>query len=334
VSAAGGIAAVRANLNALVYRGRRRWNLLEFLPEGTRRRVPEAFRPFYERVFEDSLVLDNAYVTVRTDRWRVTLGRQQLSFGTGYLWNPVDLFNVKDLLDPTYEQPGHDALRIDLALGKGYRLTAVATPEDPVDDATVLFALARRRGGVSGRLYFARMRWELLEEFPRLPSRLRRLVSGVEVSGEAFGVGFWGEGTWNRLEGGRTFGEVLVGGDYTTEGGWSAQVEFLWEGFAPRRREDYRTADWMRYFAGQVKSLARTSLAVHLSWPVREVWEFTLSSISSPNDGSITLLPTLRGSLSDELELFAVASVGLGAEGGAYGPSLGQGLLLRLRYTF
>ena len=31
------------------------------------------------------------------------MGKQQISLGTGYVWNPTDVFNIKELFDPTYE---------------------------------------------------------------------------------------------------------------------------------------------------------------------------------------------------------------------------------------
>jgi len=56
------------------------------------------------------------------------VGEQQISLGTGYAWNPTNIFNVKDLPDPTYEQPGHTALRADLPVGERGEAVLIYAP--------------------------------------------------------------------------------------------------------------------------------------------------------------------------------------------------------------
>ena len=46
------------------------------------------------------------------------------------MWNPIDVFNIKDPLDPTYEQPGHNAVRLDVPLAALYSLSLLVSPEE------------------------------------------------------------------------------------------------------------------------------------------------------------------------------------------------------------
>jgi len=80
--------------------------------------------------FSDRTFLDNAYLKLSLKAFDLTVGKQQISLGTGYVWNPTDVFNIKDPLDPTYEQPGHNALRVDVALGNNTTLTALASTSE------------------------------------------------------------------------------------------------------------------------------------------------------------------------------------------------------------
>jgi len=61
---------------------------------------------------EDRFYVDNAYVRLSPGRFDITVGKQQLPLGTGYVWNPTDLFNTKNIFDPTYEKEGVTAVKI------------------------------------------------------------------------------------------------------------------------------------------------------------------------------------------------------------------------------
>jgi hypothetical protein len=59
--------------------------------------------------------IHRAYVKVGVDKFTATIGRQQIRFGSGKLWNPLDILNP---ISPTYlegsdEQKGTDAVKLD-----------------------------------------------------------------------------------------------------------------------------------------------------------------------------------------------------------------------------
>jgi hypothetical protein len=117
-----------ANFNYITYHGKTHWNILEYLPDRVTSEVPPELVDYYVLPFDDRIFLDNAYVRLSFKYGDVIMGKQQISLGTGYAWNPTDLFNTKDLLDPTYEQPGHNALQLDVPLGSMYSVTTLTTP--------------------------------------------------------------------------------------------------------------------------------------------------------------------------------------------------------------
>ncbi|MBN1823381.1 MAG: hypothetical protein JW803_03580 [Endomicrobiales bacterium] len=67
---------------------------------------------------QSSGFLDQAYVNFRlSDMFTLKAGRQRISFGTGYLWNPVnDLDIEKDIYNPDKYTEGVDALKLGFDL--------------------------------------------------------------------------------------------------------------------------------------------------------------------------------------------------------------------------
>jgi len=60
--------------------------------------------------------IHRAYVKLSVDKFTATVGRQQIRFGSGKLWNPLDILNP---VSPTFieggdEQKGTDAVRFDI----------------------------------------------------------------------------------------------------------------------------------------------------------------------------------------------------------------------------
>lgn len=119
-----------ANVNYISYHGKTEWDLFEYLPQNIGDKVPDFMRDYFTFYYgdlaqwvgpvpmprPDRIFLDNAFAKIRYKKADITVGKQQLNIGTGYTWNPTDFFNVKDVLDPTYEQTGHNAIRLELAL--------------------------------------------------------------------------------------------------------------------------------------------------------------------------------------------------------------------------
>ena len=59
----------------------------------------------------------------------MTIGRQPLSLGSGYAWNPFDIFNRKELMESTYEQPGINDLCMGIPLAGRSNLDAIISPD-------------------------------------------------------------------------------------------------------------------------------------------------------------------------------------------------------------
>ena len=127
---------IGANITAQQYWGQTTWNMLDFIPEEiwTPFFPPDplssqAYSPAFPITIPDTLFLDNVYMKISLSSLDVTVGRQQISKGVGYAWNPTDIFNSKSLLDPSYEQTGVEGLRFDYTLAYTASVSVFIQPE-------------------------------------------------------------------------------------------------------------------------------------------------------------------------------------------------------------
>ena len=135
-----------ANIIYVLYFGKKDWNILDFLPEDIVSTIPPEMEPMYQISFRDTLYLDNVYARVGFRRFAFTIGKQQISLGTGYFSNPTDVFNTKDAIDPTYEQPGHNGIRMDFLLKNRLSLMLLYAPIE--SDWEHSGKLARLKAGI------------------------------------------------------------------------------------------------------------------------------------------------------------------------------------------
>jgi len=330
-----------ANFDYITYHGKTLWNILDYLPATVSEGIPEEMRVFYVLPFNDRKFLDNAYIKLALRFCDLTFGKQQISLGTGYAWNPTDVFNTKDLLDPTYEQPGHNALRADVPIGGSTTLTALYAPGEDWKDSARMVQLKTRISRFDLALIAVEKRWRFHDytkfdaaamDFQGLPER-RRLI-GAATAGEILGVGVWAETAFNDMETTKDFYELAVGMDYTFDFQTYVMAEYYRNTLAKTDHRDYGLNDWMRLMSFEQKALCRDQVYVLVQHPAGDFIQVGLSSIVSLTDGSLVLAPMFIYSFSDNVEMLAYLNFNLGEEGKANAKNMGNGGLFRIRIYF
>jgi hypothetical protein len=330
-----------ANFDLITYHGNTEWNLLDFLPESICASVPPWATPDFAFAYNDSIFLDNAYLKIRFPAFDITVGKQQISLGTGYVWNPTDLFNFKDFADPTYEQPGHNSIRIDISLPRRSGLTMIYIPEDSWDDSQKLILYKESIGHFDISACFVEENWRFSDfinryTWPGLSNdpQLRRLY-GISFAGELLGIGVWGESGFNTFH--RHYGdfsEIVFGLDYTLDNGTYLLAEYYRNGLAREDYHDYDLNDWMHFFLAESKSVSRDNLYLYIDYPLTDLIHLNNSAVASLPDMSIALTPRLNYSLYQDVELTLLINIYTGREETAYNRDLGTGGLARLRIYF
>lgn len=325
-----------ADVIYLLYFGKKDWNILDFLPERITAALPVDLYPLFQLSYRDSLYLDNVYVRIANYRLALTAGKQQISLGTGYFANPTDVFNVKNALDPTYEQPGHNALRADIFLK--YRLSLMALYTPIASDWEKSGKLLRVKAGM-GHFDFSVMGCELQQTstdfYTFEQTEQRRRLLGADFVGEVFGLGVWAEGIYNFMEDeDDNFYEFLVGTDYTFESGLYTMLEYHHNSLGKSSDEDYNLNDWMRFFVGETKTICRGQMYGLIQYPLTDLITIGSMAIFSVSDQSAVLVPMVNYSIFENVDLTLMLNLYTGEEGKVYSSKLGNGGFLRCQVYF
>jgi len=330
-----------ANFDYITYHGKTTWNIMDFMSENIRSQVPQALQSLYVIPFENEQFLDNAYLKLAFDHFDLTVGKQQISLGTGYVWNPVDVFNIKDVLDPTYEQPGHNGIRLDIPLGSSYTLTGLYSPESSWEESAKLVQFKGRLSRFDYAFIAVEKEW-LFHDYSDFDmmrmnfaeSREKRQLLGFSTAGELLGLGTWVEYGYNRMEITEDFYELVVGSDYTFDFQTYIMLEFYRNTLGKTDYMEYDLNDWMRMFTAEQKSITKDQVYGYVQHPATDFLTLGLSTVYSLSDGSLALVPTLMYSFSENIDMMAYINYNFGSEGKVFGKNTGNGGLLRARVYF
>ncbi|HEA65166.1 MAG TPA: hypothetical protein ENI02_03400 [Candidatus Aminicenantes bacterium] len=330
-----------ANFDYITFHGKKEWDILDFLSSDVIAEVPPGMETFYVLPFSDRHFLDNAYIKLSFKSFDLTVGKQQISLGTGYVWNPTDVFNINELFDPTYEQPGHNALRLDVPLGSRYTLTTLFSPEDTWKNSAKLIQIKGRISHFDYSLIGIEKVWRFHDytqfdfvnmNFLELPGK--RKLLGASTAGELLGLGVWAEYAYNWMENSEDFYELVVGTDYTFNFQTYMMVEYYRNTLGKTGYEQYNLNDWMRMITLEQKAISRDQIYVLIQHPAADLLSVGISTIYSISDNSFALVPTLNYSLSDNVEVFAYLNINFGKEGKVFGKNMGNGGVIRARVYF
>lgn len=328
-----------SNLNFRLYGGQTSFNPLDYLPAELSAGMPSEQYQQYEEIYQSGWELDNCWLKMRYRYCDLTLGKQQLAFGTGYAWNPTDLFNRPNLLDVTYERPGYQAARLDLATAGYGSLLLLASPAVELDDATAVIQWQQNISGYEISLLAAHSPWFYTDYTGDSPVTLqeRRQLYGGSLVGELFSLGVWGEYAWNDLKGDEGFGsfsELVLGSDYTCRNGFYLLGEYFWNGDGHSDSDNYTLTDWLRMYSGETRSLASSQFYFYGSYPATDLLTLGLTGLYSLSDGGAALVPTLYYTPETETEITLMGQLYAGEKQDQFSEELGAGALLRFRRYF
>ena len=339
---------IGANISAQSYWGQSTWDILDFIPDF-------GYPSDYEInvVLRDTLLLDNIYMKISFPLIDITLGRQQISPGVGYAWNPTDIFNSKALLDPSYEQAGIEALRLDIPIGNRSSLIAILQPEAEIDRSTQQYILKTGLGSFDFSLS-ASLQERVDYTLPILGDmdiKKRRMLGG-SVIGELMGWGLWGEVSTNNLEmespfepyeysplfpliplPDQTFTEYVLGTDYTFDNSLYFLAEYFHNGFGLAQKEDLSPVDYFATLGGASHSLMQDYAFLYAMHPTYDFVTLSTLVFANLNDNSFTFAPQLDWNAFEDTNISLQGSLFWGDDDTEFGLQ-DWGLRLRVRSDF
>jgi len=333
---------IGANINAQQYWGKISWNLFDFVPGYNNNGYTMNF------LLPDTIMLDNVYMRISFPLLDLTLGRQQISPGVSYAWNPTDIFNHKSLMDPSYEQTGVDVIQLDMPLGDRASFNSIIQPSDSFGNSTAQFTIGAGLGrfdlGMNLTKQFASSSTNPILGNPFIEERY---LLGGSMVGEFLGWGVWTEFAYNKLiavtfppwssiafpEVHKPYTEYVLGLDHTFDNSFYLLAEFLHNEYGIEKRSDLTINDYLVSLGGGTHSLMQDYGFFYLMLPPMDYITLSALAIANFNDNSGTFAPQLDWNAFENTNISIQASGSWGADDTEFGLQ-DWGLRLRLLSNF
>jgi hypothetical protein len=269
----------------------------------------------------------------------LTVGRQAITFGKAYFWNPLDIFLPFEpqQLDRDYKQ-GVDAIRIDIPFGNfsGLNLIGAWGPKVfPESNENKTWDSSPYGSALLARVYTTLMDWDFA-------------LQGGKVYG-GFQIGGGAVGEMGKLEArletayfwaidsdpmpspllGDVFEDhltLVVGIGRMFENSFVFELEYLYNGAGDSRNLE---ASFLRYLLGSSLHMDEHLTGLMLKYDILPIFTSQLVWIYSISDQSSLVQPAFFLSMSDEVELYFGATISEGER-----PSETNGLPPRLGSEF
>jgi hypothetical protein len=274
----------------------------------------------------DKLVWDRAYLKYRADAWSLTAGKQRIAWGTGYIWNPVDIFNpfVLSFAVKDEDKTNVESVRLEVPIGEAGGIDA--------------FVLTGKPWGSTGKGIRVKGNAGLFDLAASYVDQgtLGRQV-GLETAGDIIkDVGVRGEIAVKTVPGINGYiAQATAGGDYTLDNGVGLNCEYYFNGLGSKDKNSY---NW-----GTAESVGVDYLFFSANKILDEITTVTVSLLTNLDDQSFMVYPQFTRSLKQDLDLSVEAMLLFGQEGTEFDPAPGSDstgfgagklLLARITYSF
>jgi hypothetical protein len=303
--------------------------------------------------WEDELYIDNAYLKIPVGPLLVSVGKQPLEQGAGYIWNPTDVFVEKEMFDPTYEKEGVISLRTVIELGEIASLDLAVAPDGKFERWNAGGRARLRLGPLSfgPAVYLARVKHTDLEgtldrmeyildaldavdnpEDALYVPEVRRVMGGGEAVLDVEGIRLWVEAAHNWVEDmiriPDDWWELSTGFEYFFTFETHVMAEYYHYGVGPEQIDgSYTLNDWVSVLKTELRVLGRNLIFLSVDHPVADFWTVRLSSIASFSDVSATVMADVRWDFIQDGELWLLVGANAGEPEDFLSSTVGQGWL-------
>ncbi|MDG5816551.1 hypothetical protein QA601_15745 [Chitinispirillales bacterium ANBcel5] len=264
----------------------------------------------------DKTVLDRALIKAYFSPFDLFIGRQMIAWGTGYAFNPTDIWNQKSPLDPEAPRLGVNALRAEIPLGM---LSGVSLVVSPGRDFAHSSGGIRVKTNVAGYdMSISGMR--IMNADRALLGLPGKFMAGVDLAGEIGNIGIWAEAAFNNpvyeemeykdLD--SSYFQVDLGFDYTFNNGVYTILEYYFNGLGQDTKEDYNSRDLIHLLTGEMAGFAKHYLFGGVSYTFSNQFDFSAFVLGNLVDHSAMLLPSIKYLVSDNITIETGAQIGIG----------------------
>lgn len=216
--------------------------------------------------------IDRLYFRQGFDWGSFIIGRQRISWGTGRIWNPTDLFNPINPADfSKIEKDGADAVSLSYAMGDFTDLNIVYNPQDKFRKNNAAFRF---------RTNYATYDLAVIGGYFD-----RRYVAGFDFAGNLWVAGVRGEGiiSMDKNDLSKNYAKLVLGIDNQFTSKLYALIEYQYNGEGITDKYSY---DLNRLAKGEIINLNRNYLFISSNYLFTPLISGTFSNNIDINDGS------------------------------------------------
>ncbi|MFH1276890.1 MAG: hypothetical protein ABIK65_00700 [Candidatus Eisenbacteria bacterium] len=268
------------------------------------------------------LSADRLLLRISRGRADLTVGRQAVTYGKAWFWNPLDVFAPFDprRFDRDYKS-GVDAARLDMALGLTSGVTVVGAAGEKDGEGSDDFWNGSNYGSsLLGRVFTTVLGFDVAAQGGKVYGGYQW---GGAASGEIGPLEARAECAWfdardpdplpwplegDELEDRATW---VAGVGRWFESGLDLQLEYLDQGLAD---PDDRNASLARVAAGHAFHMSRRLLGGLASYDILPIVTGSVAGLVSLDDGSFQVQPGVRWSTGDDSEFVLGGIVNFGDE--------------------
>jgi hypothetical protein len=259
--------------------------------------------PYSKGNFSLNHYIDRLYYKSSFDWGDLTIGRQRISWGTGRIWQPTDMFGpINPANFSKFEKDGADAASLKLTLGE---LSDIETVFNFVNNFAESNYGARFRTNFSE--YDVSLMAGYFDETPRV---------GFDFAGNLMGAGVRGEAVYSaKKDNTKEYVKAILGADYQFSEDLYAMLEFHYNGQGTTCKYCY---DLLSLVNGDVMNVGKFYGALQISYIYNMVCQFSAMSIVNIGDGSGLLAPSMQYILTEDVNFRLGGMVFFGSNMGEY----------------
>lgn len=271
------------------------------------------YTSFYPR---NSIILDRALVKLYLKYVDLFIGRQTIGWGTGYAFNPTDVWNKKNPANPDAPKVGVNAIRAEIPLGNLSTMSIVASPGTDAKRSSAGVRLKSNLLGYDYSISFIR----LYTPDAFILGLPEQVIMGADFSGEIKGIGIFGEAVAINpgFEGRKytnfdtLYFQTDLGFYYTFENGLYLIAEYYFNQLGAKGRSDYSLKHLLHLLNGDMSGMGRHYGFTGISKEFFRYWKIELFSLGNLTDRSLMILPSIEYMHNDNISLKLGASIGVG----------------------
>ena len=264
--------------------------------------------------------LHRAYAKLTTRHFTVTAGRQLIRYGSGKLWNPLDIVNPVSptLIEGTGEVKGTDALRVEWYPVQSGEISVVYAPQRRYDEVEPEYMwgdnsiLLSRIKAIFGRTDVALLGGTV-------PGRY---IGGFDASTILFDGLLRGSMLYSRPDDYDNFFTAGAGYEYTFKNGLSLLVEYFYNGNALNHNRELMQAytqsvllgmndERYQVLANQFLTFNRHYGGIALGYDITPLLRGDFFTITDVEGRGVFLLPTLKYNVLQNMDISASVMYGL-----------------------